>query len=281
MNKILKSPKHQSNLGTSLVTSAVLLLLLLVAASVYGAPLNGKALIVKGIVSATNPAGETRLLAKRDTVYHLDTITTAVDSFMVIKMEDKTKITVRPESVLVIGEFDLTEGEEKASVSLVKGALRTVTGLIGKTRPEAFTVSTGVVTIGIRGTDFVTRICGSDCAVEEKSIDGVDYISVTDPTLTDDINDTVPVGVYFFVEDGQIYALQCAAGSTTGCGTVDLDTGQAGFAGDAGFGIMSRVPLFIQHDPYTRFSEFSEEQLDALDVLQDDFSESLQCDVQG
>lgn len=264
-----------------LVTALLVIYAALNTAALFAAPLTGKALIVKGTVSATNLAGETRLLAKRELVYFQDTISTAADSFVVIKMEDNTKMTIRPESTLIIGEFDLTKGEEKGSMKLLKGALRTVTGLTGAANPDQFKLETPVVSIGIRGTDFTAQICGNDCAVTERSIEGVDYVSVTDPTLSDELNDALPPGLYFYVEEGKIYAVQCLSDSPDSCTTLDLAAGQSGYAGDQGFGIMSRVPLFIKHDPYMRFSDFTEEQLDALDVLQDEYSDSLQCDIQG
>ena len=254
---------------------------ILMSEMVLSAPLTGRALIVKGVVSATNAAGETRLLAKKGMVHHQDSISTAEGSFVVIKMEDNTKITVRPESTVVIGEFDLTKGKEKGSIKLLKGALRTVTGLVGKTNPDGFKLETQVVTIGIRGTDFTTRICGSDCLVEERSIEGVEYISVTDPTLSAEVNETLPAGLYFYVNEGKIYAVQCPIGSPSCGGTINLDAGQSGYAGETDFGILPKVPLFIRHDPYIALSDFSDEQLDNLDVLQQDFSQGIQCDVEG
>ena len=44
--------------------------------------------------------------------------------------------------------------------SLLKGGFRAITGLIGKTRKDDYSIQTSVATIGIRGTDAVYIDCG-------------------------------------------------------------------------------------------------------------------------
>src|SRR5690606_28908415 len=41
---------------------------------------------------------------------------------------------------------------------LVKGALRTVTGFIGRSNRDAYKVNTATATIGIRGTEYTARL---------------------------------------------------------------------------------------------------------------------------
>ena len=47
-----------------------------------------------------------------------------------------------------------TDGDEKGFFSLLKGSLRTVTGLVGKVNRQNYKITTSVATIGIRGTEF-------------------------------------------------------------------------------------------------------------------------------
>lgn len=47
--------------------------------------------------------------------------------------------------------------------SLLKGGLRTITGAIGKRKPDAYQLRTTVATIGIRGTNYGVLLCQGDC----------------------------------------------------------------------------------------------------------------------
>jgi hypothetical protein len=46
------------------------------------------------------------------------------------------------------------DGSEKGFFSLLKGAMRTITGAIGKADRKAYRLDTAVATIGIRGTEY-------------------------------------------------------------------------------------------------------------------------------
>src|SRR5690606_40688035 len=49
--------------------------------------------------------------------------------------------------------------------SLVRGALRTISGAIGKRQPDDYRMSTPTASIGIRGTEFVVEetVCDPSC----------------------------------------------------------------------------------------------------------------------
>jgi len=175
---------------------------------------NGTVLMAKGLVTATATDNISRTLAKGGEVRQGDIINTASKSFAVIRMIDKTKLTLKPDTTIAIGEFDITEGKEKGCVNLVKGGLRTVTGLIGERRPEAFQVDTPIASIGIRGTDFVTRICdGEECREDEEKYFGNQYLPVERPTLAESLNRELPQGLYNSCETGTIAISQCAGQS--------------------------------------------------------------------
>jgi hypothetical protein len=59
----------------------------------------------------------------------------------------------------------VAEPEHKDNIlfSLLKGGLRSVTGLLGKRSPDAFKLNTATATIGIRGTHFGALFCNNDC----------------------------------------------------------------------------------------------------------------------
>lgn len=153
----------------SLTRASSLLILLLgilagPALAVEGDPI-GETVFTRGAVTAQN-GSEVRVLGKGEAVYKADILTAGPASFAVVKMGDGTRISLRPDSVFSIDEFNATPGSEAASLKLVKGGLRSITGSISKQDPDAFKVYTAAATIGIRGTEFDARLCEQDCAGE-------------------------------------------------------------------------------------------------------------------
>lgn len=141
----------------------------------YGAPLLaadpiGEVVFARGAVSAQTSGGQIRILGKKAPIYRGDTITTAPKSFAVIKLNDGTRISIRPNTVLAINEYADKAGEESATMRLFRGGLRAISGLISKRNPDAFKVRTAVATIGIRGTEFDARLCEADCAKEARDM---------------------------------------------------------------------------------------------------------------
>src|SRR3990172_6051219 len=132
--------------------------------AVEGDPI-GETVFARGAVTAQN-GGEVRVLGKGEAVFKADILTAGPASFAVVKMGDGTRISLRPDSVFSIDEFNAAPGSEAASLRLLKGGLRSVTGSISKQDLDAFKVYTAAATIGIRGTEFDARLCEQDCAGE-------------------------------------------------------------------------------------------------------------------
>lgn len=68
---------------------------------------------------------------------------------------DGAFVSLQPNTDFGVTEYNFngkTDGSEKSVLSLVKGALRTVTGLIGRSKRDAYVMHTPSATIGIRGT---------------------------------------------------------------------------------------------------------------------------------
>ncbi len=228
----------------NLLLASLLVMILAQSQASAGA---GTVLLAKGVVNARGANDTGRVLSKGASVEEGDIITTASKSFAVIRMMDNSKLTLKPGTTIAIGKFTLEEGKEEGCINLVKGGLRTVTGLIGKRKPNSFQVDTPIASIGIRGTDFIARICANnECSSEEAdSIDdnfGIDnQQEKTD--VVESINSFLPEGMYGSCETGAIVMSQCAgqsAGFELGkcrisqrkdCTVVELNPGQAGYAG--------------------------------------------------
>ena len=145
--------------------AALAVLLLVVCAPLYAAPA-GKVLYARGNVSAQAPGGGLRIIASGAQVAVGDAISTAEESFALIELLDRERITLRPDTTFAITAFDQSAGHESVALNLLKGGIRALTGLLGKRRPDSFRLTTPVATIGIRGTDFSARLCGPECATD-------------------------------------------------------------------------------------------------------------------
>jgi hypothetical protein len=227
------------------VTLSVLIVSALVSSSAYAT--SGTVILARGVVTATNADNSSRVLAKGVSIEQGDIINTAKKSFAVIRMLDNTKLTLKPGTTVAIGKFSLEEGKEEACINLVKGGLRTVTGLIGKRNPDSFNVDTPIASIGIRGTDFITRICaGDECLVEEEELSFGEYGgSASDEPQSSDvselINEQLPEGLYGSCETGAIVMSKCAGQAENfeigscrvtqqkDCTSIGLEAGTAGY----------------------------------------------------
>ena len=115
--------------------------------------------------------GGSRELKQGDFVYVSDEIMTSNRSFAVLQFEDGAKVTVRPDSSLIIETYIYNgDGNDEATLSLVEGGLRVITGAMAKSNPENYKVKTPVALMGVRGTEFSVMLCGDQiCAEEEMS----------------------------------------------------------------------------------------------------------------
>ena len=141
----------------------------------------GTATLVTGHVSAASSSGEIRDLVKGSSVYEGEVIITSNASYVNIEFTDGGRVLLRPESRFQIDRYQFSGAspqpgaaaakpgvaqaprQESAFFRLLKGGFRAVSGLIGHTRHEDYSVQTPVATIGIRGTDYEIRLCQGDC----------------------------------------------------------------------------------------------------------------------
>lgn len=75
-----------------------------------------------------------------------------------IRFDDGQVIVLAAASVFKLDNYRFSPSkptENRSEVELVRGAMRFVSGLLGKQTPEAVKIKTQTATIGIRGTDFM------------------------------------------------------------------------------------------------------------------------------
>lgn len=116
-----------------------------------------------GPVTAVNVRGEARSLGKGAEVGNGDTIRTG-DGRAQLRFSDGAMVSLQPETEFRIDDYRYngkSDGEEKGFFSLLKGGLRTITGLVGRAQRSNYKVTTSVATIGIRGTEYTAALDAS------------------------------------------------------------------------------------------------------------------------
>jgi hypothetical protein len=152
-----------------MVTGAALVFSLAVTPLVSAEDENaGMVVASRGEVIAMSNGGS-RELKQGDFVYVDDEIMTSNRSFAVLQFVDGAKVTVRPDSVMIVETY-LYNGnaEDAATLSLVSGGLRVITGAMAKSNPENYKVRTPVALMGVRGTEFSIMLCDDQICEEEE-----------------------------------------------------------------------------------------------------------------
>ncbi|MEO8037981.1 MAG: FecR family protein [Betaproteobacteria bacterium] len=139
-----------------------------------------------GNPTAHGSNGQSRPLTRGAEVGQGDTIDTG-DGRVQLRFVDGAFVSLQPRSQFRIDEFRYNgrpDGNEKGFFSLLKGGLRTITGLVGRINKNAYQVNTAVATIGIRGTEYTINygnsVSGSVGEGEIKVCNGGGCLNVMD-----------------------------------------------------------------------------------------------------
>jgi hypothetical protein len=111
-----------------------------------------------GNVTAAIGANAPAAITQNSVLESGTTVTTGDNGQVVIKFEDGQVIALNANTTFKISQYHYNQAKpEKSSMffSLLKGAMRSVSGLIAKHNAAAYRLQTPVATIGIRGTDFM------------------------------------------------------------------------------------------------------------------------------
>jgi len=191
---------------------------------------------LSGILTAKHLDGSTAVLAVKSQIQQGDTLITESNTFTRVKFLDNAEIVLRPGTKLVVKSYlyDADKpAQDNVAISLVKGGMRAVTGLVGKRNHDAVNFETPTATIGIRGTNFGALFCQNDCG-------GVPNAS----------GNTPPNGLYIDVSQGRVLVSNPA-------GQQLLESGQFGFVLDIktppvpvppALGVPVKMPLSISRN---------------------------------
>jgi hypothetical protein len=194
---------------------------------------------LSGSVNVARNGAAAQPLTTGASVNEGDQISTGSDSWVLLEMVDGASLTLRGKTRMRIDAYVHSETDQTASkswLSLLEGAMRSVTGAIGAFNPPSYRLTTPVVTLGIRGTDHETAyyLPGS-----------------TEPG--------VEPGVYDKVNQGETYL-------HTQRGDVNLKAGQAGFSDHQGASaprVLAAIPAF-----YKRHAEIDRQLSNRMRLIQ-------------
>jgi hypothetical protein len=109
-----------------------------------------------GDVKALAPDGRSRPLVKGAEVESGEMIDTGSGRAQV-RFSDGAQVSLSPQTQFRIDDYKFSgkaDGSEKGFFSLLRGAMRTITGVVGRSNRDNYKVNTVVATIGIRGTEY-------------------------------------------------------------------------------------------------------------------------------
>lgn len=201
-----------------------------VTALTWAGQVAGTVVHLSGPLMAKKADGSVKILARKSEVEQGDTLVAEKGTYAQIRFIDNSEITLRPDTTFKIAAFAYDEARpdaDSASFDLVKGGLRSVTGLLGKRNKEKFSLKTPTATIGIRGTTFIAQYVPSVPG-------GAARTPVSGPIL--------PPGLHVSVTDGVI-VMSNPAGSS------NFSAGQFGYVPN---NVMP--PVVVPNNPGLKFT---------------------------
>ncbi len=137
-----------------------LLIAALAATPLWAVAASGEFTFVTGEVSLTKSNGQRSIPVRGTPVDAGDRVTTGANGMAQLTMVDQARLSLRPATQFVIEAYpERRDGNEGAVLSLLKGTLRTFTGLLASTNRDKFVMKTRVATVGIRGSGNILYAC--------------------------------------------------------------------------------------------------------------------------
>jgi hypothetical protein len=121
----------------------------------------GTIVSTSGSASILSADGKTSAPAVGATINQGDTAVTGEKGQLNIRFSDDSVVQLHAQSQFRVDQYTFSgksDDDSKGFFSLLKGGMRTVTGLLGKFNRSAYRVNTPSATIGIRGTEYTARL---------------------------------------------------------------------------------------------------------------------------
>lgn len=205
--------------------------LLLTGNAAWAAQVAGVVARLSGPLLAKKADGSVKVLGVKSEIESGDTLVSEKNTYAQIKFIDNSEITLRPGTTFKVENFSFDEGKpegDNASYSLVKGGLRSITGLMGKRNKEKFSLKTPTATIGIRGTTFIAHYVPPP-SPDDSRAPGTEKLPVLSP------------GLHLNVTDGAIIV-------TNNGGSLGFQAGQFGYVPN-----LNQPPVIVPNNPSIQF----------------------------
>ena len=122
---------------------------------------NGVFQSVTGDVRATTGTAAPAIVAKDQRIVPGMTVTTGPGAQTIIRFDDGHVVVLNENSEFRVNQYTFDKDKpqnDSIAMQIVKGALRSVSGLIGSRNRNAFALLAPQATVGIRGTDFMIAL---------------------------------------------------------------------------------------------------------------------------
>jgi len=146
---------------------STLLAFVLASADIIAQDSSGMVTASRGEVSVTSD-GETRTLKRGTFIHEHDEIIASERSFAVLQFVDGAKVSLRPNSTLIIEQYHYASGgEDAATLKLVAGGLRVVSGAIANSQPGNYRIRTPLALMTIEGSEGSLTLCEDKICEQE------------------------------------------------------------------------------------------------------------------
>ena len=150
-------------------------------------PSVGNASLVAGSVLLSRAGQDAQALWQGALLFQGDRLDTRADGELHISFEDGGYLALRPNSALTIDSYIVTgAASDSAALRLLRGALRSVTGWIGKLEPKRYSLAATTVFVGVRGTDHEVIVVPPEEATAEMAAGVHNRVNEGGTTLRND-----------------------------------------------------------------------------------------------
>ncbi|MEB2336433.1 MAG: FecR family protein, partial [Burkholderiales bacterium] len=123
---------------------------------------DGRALVASGSVTVQRGAAAPAAVAAGTEFDSGDVIRTGQDGRVQIRFTDGAIFSLQPGTTFRIDDYRFDASGQRSFFFLVRGALRTITGAIGKRNHDDYRMQTPTATVGVRGTEYVAEQTACD-----------------------------------------------------------------------------------------------------------------------
>lgn len=123
----------------------------------------GRVSLAVGAIHRVAADGQRAPLKLGDALRERDRIITGTDALAMIVFSDQGRLALRPDTEVWIKSYrvDPSGAETRLDLELLRGTVRQISGRAAQLQPDRYRLNTPIAAIGVRGTDFLARINGT------------------------------------------------------------------------------------------------------------------------